>query len=262
MKNVFAAALGCMLLSGVAQAEDCRQQLPDWIEIAHPGHAAGQALGDQRGGYRVDAERSICKVWPARPQLTLVALPLVRAEHDGYGETDLEVLVLDSVRQSILARLVEPNRLDWDAVYIEDLRFDTAPYRLRADDVAFGVRVARRGSARPNPFYETRLDLYQLDAHGLRPLLSELPVRSAWGEWDTNCSGAFSETKGVVIITERAGHGGYRDLLLKNTRVELRMALIDGECRTVEENTHRHQLPIEYGEDRYLLPIELVSDLL
>jgi hypothetical protein len=260
MKKLLAAALGGLLLSSAAQAEDCRQRLPAWIEMAHPGHAAGQALDDERGHYRVDAERSICKVWPARPHLTLLAMPLVRAEHDGYGETDLELLVFDSARQRFLARLVEPSRLDWDAVFIEDLRFDTAPYRLRADDIAFGVRISRRGSSRPNPFYETRLDLYLLDTDSLRPLLSELPVRTAGGEWDTNCSGAFSETKGVVIITDRAGHDGYRDLLLKNTRVERRMALIDGECRTVEENFHRYQLPIEYGDDRYLLPIELVSD--
>jgi hypothetical protein len=260
MKRRLATALGCLLLASLAHADDCRQQLPAWIEMAHPGHTAGQVLEDERGRYRVDAEQSICKVWPARPQLTLLAMPRVRAEHDDYGKADLELLVFDSARQRFLARLVEPNRLDWDAVFIEDLRFDTAPYRLRADDIAFGVRISRRGSSRPNPFYETRLDLYQLDTDSLRPLLSELPVRTAGGEWDTNCSGAFSETKGVLVITEQVGNQGYRKLWLKNTRVERRTAMIDGECRTVEESTHRYQLPIEYGDERYLLPIELVSD--
>lgn len=102
--------------------------------------------------------------------------------------------------------------------------------------------------------------MYELAAQRLRPLLGELPVALSWGEWDTNCTGEFRETKGVVIITERIGNQGYRDLRLKDTRVERRMALVDGQCQSVEESTHRYQLPIEYDEERYLLPIELVSD--
>jgi len=253
-------ALGGLLLASLAQADDCRQQLPAWIELAHPGHIAGQELKDERGRYRVDAEQSICKVWPARPELTLIAMPLVRAEHDSHGEADLEVLVLDNARQAFVARLVEPNLLDWDAIYVTRLAFDTAPYRLRGDDLAFGLRISRENSSRANPFSETQLHLYELAAQRLRPLLGELPVALSWGEWDTNCTGEFSETKGVVIITERIGNQGYRDLRLKDTRVERRMALVDGQCQTIEESTHRYQLPIEYDEERYLLPIELVSD--
>ncbi|APU32243.1 hypothetical protein UYA_21875 [Ectopseudomonas alcaliphila JAB1] len=253
-------ALGGLLLASLAQADDCRQQLPAWIELAHPGHTASQVLEDERGRYRVDAEQSICKVWPARPELTLIAMPLVRAEHDSHGEADLEVLVLDNARQAFVARLVEPNLLDWDAIYVTRLAFDTAPYRLRGDDLAFGLRISRENSSRANPFSETQLHLYELAAERLRPLLGELPVALSWGEWDTNCTGEFSETKGVVIITERIGNQGYRDLRLKDTRVERRMALVDGECQSVEESTHRYQLPIEYDEEHYLLPIELVSD--
>ena len=260
MKKRLTTALGGLLLASLAQADDCRQQLPSWIEIAHPGHTASQVLEDERGRYRVDAEQSICKVWPARPELTLIAMPLVRAEHDSHGETDLEVLLLDSARQHVVARLVEPNRLDWDAIYVTRLAFDTAPYRLRGDDLAFGLRISRENSSRANPFSETQLHLYELAAERLRPLLGELPVALSWGEWDTSCTGEFSETKGVVIITERIGNQGYRDLRLKDTRVERRMALVDGQCQSVEESTHRYQLPIEYDEERYLLPIELASD--
>lgn len=256
----FAAALCGLSLAASVQADDCRQQLPVWLEQAHPGHAQGKPLRDERGTYRLDVGKSICKVWPGRPQLTLVAMLLVREEEDDYGDADLEVLVLDSAKQSFVARLVEPNRLDWDAFDVEGMTFDTAPYRLREDDLAFGVRISRRNSSRANPSHETRLHLYELEAQRLRPLLGELPVFLSWGEWDTNCTGAFSETKGVVIITDRVGNKGYRKLLLKNTRVERRMAMIDGECQTVEESTHRYQLPIEYGDERYLLPIELVSD--
>lgn len=259
-RKTFAAALFGLLVVGLARADDCRQQLPAWLEEAYPGHAQGQPLHDERGTYRISAELRICKVWPARPHLTLLAVSLVRAEEDRHGESDLEVLVLDSVSQTIVARHVEPNLLDWDAIFVDGLELDTAPYRLREGDLAFGIRVMRRGSSRANPFYETTLNLYELQEPHLRPLLNELVMESSWGEWDTRCTGEFSKTKGVLIVTERVGNQGYRDLLLKQTRTGSRAAEVEDDCQSVEESAHGQQFRIEYDEQRYLLPIELAPN--
>lgn len=258
-RMVFAACCG-LLLVAAAQADDCRQQLPAWIEQAHPGHATGQVLQDERGRYRVDAEQSICKVWPARPGLTLIAMPLVRAEHDSHGEADLEVLVLDNARQTFLARLIEPNQLDWDAIYVDRLALDTAPYRLRGDDLAFGVRISRRNGSRMNPFAEADLTLYELQEQGLRSLMGALVVESFGGERDDDCIASFGEAKGVLIVTGKVGRDGYRDLLFKRTHTGRRMVTVDGECRTLEDEPRSDQFRLEYGDEHYLLPIELVSD--
>lgn len=249
-------ALGGLLLASLAQADDCRQQLPAWIETAHPGHV----LKDGHGHYRVDAERSICKVWPARPELTLIAMPLVRSEHDSDGEADLEVLVLDNAKQRFVARLVEPNKLDWDAIFIDKMSFDTAPYRLRGDDLAFGVRISRRNWSRMNPFSETEITLYELKEKGLRSLMGALVVESFGGERDDDCTASFGEAKGVLIVTGKVGRDGYRDLILKRTHTGRRMVVADGECQTLEDDPRRDQFRIEYGDERYLSPIELVSD--
>lgn len=253
-------ALGGLLLASLAQADDCRQQLPSWIEMAHPGHATSQALKDERGHYRVDVAQGVCKLWPARPGLTLIALPLVRAQHDDHGEADLEVLVLDNARQTFLARLIEPNQLDWDAIYVDRLALDTAPYRLRGDDLAFGVRISRRNGSRMNPFAEAELTLYELHEQGLRSLMGALVVESFGGERDDDCIASFGEAKGVLIVTGEVGRDGYRDLLFKRTHTGRRMVTVDGECRTLEDEPRSDQFRLEYGDERYLLPIELVSD--
>ncbi|WP_175252721.1 hypothetical protein [Pseudomonas sp. BMW13] len=252
-----AVGLAGLLTASVALADDCSAQLPGWLEQAHPGQAGGIWLQDERGAYRVDARQSICKVWPARPHLTLVAVPLLREEHDDHGQSDLEVLLLDSARQDVVARLIEPNRLDWDAIFVDGIEFDTAPYRLRAQDLAFGVRIKRRNGSAPNPFHETELNLYELDGQQLRSVLSELVVQRSGGEWDTHCAGEFSESTGVVIITERVGHVGYRDLQLRMSAIHSRSAEVAGDCQTVERSTQRSRYTIEYGDERYLLPIEL-----
>ncbi|HWV08221.1 MAG TPA: hypothetical protein VN156_01675 [Pseudomonas sp.] len=255
-RTTLLAALYGLLLAPLALADDCREQLPGWLEQAHPGHATGQLLQDERGGYRVDAGQSICKVWPARPHLTLVAVPLIRDSHTDQGESDLEVLVLSNDEPAIVARQVQPHLLDWDAIFVSGFEFDTAPYRLRQDELAFGIRIHRRNGSRLNPFYETALSLYELEGRHLRSVLSELIVVRSGGERDDECAGGFSHAEGVVVITEKVGREGYRDLLLKQKQVSHRTADVAGECKTVEEDTERQQYRIEYDEQRYLLPIE------
>lgn len=260
MKGLFATALGGLLSISVALADDCAVQLSAWLELAHPGHAAGAWLQDERGAYRVDGEQSICKIWPARPQLTLLAVPLVREAQPDQGQSDLEILVLDHARQDVVARLVEPNLLDWDAIYVDRLVLDTAPYRLRGDDLAFGVRINRRNGSWMNPFAETELALYELKAQGLRTLMGGLVVESFGGERDGDCTASFGEAKGVLIVTDKVGRDGYRDLIFRQTHTGRRMVVADGECQTIEADVRRGQFRIEYDEERYLLPIELVSD--
>lgn len=256
----FLVALYGLLLAPLTLAgDDCRQLMPSWLEQGHPGYAQeSAALQDERGTYRVNLYGGTCKVWPAHPHLTLVAVPLVRTVEDGTGETDLEVLVIDNPSQRIVARLVEPNRLDWDAISVDGLSFDTAPYRLKGNDIAFGVRISRRNGSGPNPFYETSLSLYELEAQQLRPLLSELVVRSSGAEWDMRCAGEFHENSGVLIVTEQQGKSGYRDLLFKRSIASSRREGVADACKTVEEQKSQQQYRITYDEERYLLPIELV----
>lgn len=251
------AALYGLLMAPIALAEDCRQALPGWLDQAHPGHTAGQPLQDERGSYRLDAGMSICKVWPARPHLILVAVPLIRDTQHHHGESDLEVLMVDRDRQAVVARLLQPHVLDWDAIFVDQLTFDTAPYRLRDDDLAFGVRISRRNGSGPNPFRETLLYLYELRDRQLRSLLGELPVSNFGAEWDTHCAGDFYQTDGVVIVTDQVGNQGYRDLLLKTKGTERRRAKVADECEVVEESIRRNQFRLKYDQERYLLPIEL-----
>lgn len=258
-KSRFLVALYGLLLAPLTLAgEDCQRLMPNWLEQAYPGYAEkSPALQDDRGTYQIDLREGICKVWPAYPHLTLVAVPLVRTVEDWSGESDLEVLVVDNASQRILARLLEPNLLDWDAIHVDGLTFDTAPYRVSGDDIAFGIRISRRNGSRPNPFYETSLSLYELKAQRLRPLLSELVMTTSGAEWDMRCAGEFGERSGILIVTDKQGNAGYRDLLFKRAVTSSRKEGVAESCETVEEQNYQQQYRITYGEERYLLPTEL-----
>lgn len=233
------------LLAGMAQAQDCREQLPQILASAY-GAAPPVAL-----------EQVICKVWPARSELTLVAVPLPRTEHDGYGETDLELLITDSQSNRVSTRALFPGALDWDAFYVSSIAFDTAPYRVTRGQLAFGVRITRRGSSRVNPFSVQSLDLFLLEKGALRPLLRDLPMEEGSGEWDSNCAGTWVDVTRTLALAEQPGPNGFHDLLLQEKSVFTRSENRASGCETVEESQQRQRYRLTYDGERYVVPKEL-----
>nr|WP_298147297.1 hypothetical protein [uncultured Pseudomonas sp.] len=244
--NLNKAALVMIALCGLssAQAQACREQLPQVMQMAY---------GDEA----VAADAVVCKVWSAQPQFTLVAVPLPRVDHDGYGESDLEILVVATATGRIQARRLEPDLLDWDAVYVTGLAFDTALYRLSDQQLAFGLRIKRRGSSSANPFYETSLRLYLLEGDQLQVPLERLLVSSLSGEWDTRCTGEWHDRTLTLAVAEQAGGGGYHDLLLSERSVQSRAEARGEDCTTVEEQVTRPRYRLTYNGRRYSVPAGL-----
>ncbi|WP_394560411.1 hypothetical protein [Aquipseudomonas alcaligenes] len=238
-------AMAAVLIGGMAQAQDCREQLPQIL---------ANAYSPEQG---VVLEQVVCKVWPARSELTLVAVPLVRAEDDGYGETDLELLVVGSVSGQVSMRSLLPGALDWDAIYVSGIAFDTAPYWVSEKRLAFGVRVSRENSSRAYPFSEQSLNLYVLDGDAIRPVLSDLVMAEGSGEWDTGCTGEWNAMKRTLALAEQPGPSGYNDIILREKRTFSSAEVRGDECASVEENRGQRRHRLAYDGERYVVPKEL-----
>ncbi|WP_454256423.1 PA3715 family protein [Pseudomonas sp. Marseille-Q8238] len=233
---------GITLSAGLVQAQDCREQLPQVLQATY-GAAHGVQLDDVQ-----------CKVWPARPELTLIAVPVPQVKNEGYGETDLEVLVTDSASGQLRARRLEKHLLDWDAVYVSALILDTAPYRVRADQLAFAVRVERRVNSRATLFSERFLMLYALEDGQLRPLLERMVMETLQGESDTNCASQWSEVKRTLAVAEKPGRYGYRDLILREQVEANRTEAHGDDCDKVEQRHSQQTYRLVYDGQRYPVP--------
>ena len=234
-----------VLLSGMVQAQECREQLPQILKNAYAPQP------------QVSVEEAICKVWPAQPDLTLVAVSLPRVEHDGYGETDLELLIADSSSSHVKARKLMAGALDWDAFHVSSIAFDTAPYRVSQGQLAFGVRISRRGSSRVNPFSVQSLDMYLVEEDTLRPILRDLVMEESSGEWDSNCAGAWVDKTRTLALAEQPGRNGYRDLIVREKNAFTRSEARGSGCETVEENVQQQRYRLSYDGQNYVVPKEL-----
>ncbi|KAA0121617.1 hypothetical protein CIW48_22740 [Methylobacterium sp. P1-11] len=216
---------------------------------------------DLKGSYvqHVSSASVACKVWPADPSLTLVAVPLIEAAPDTAGDIrgDVEILVLDSASGRPLARRIEMAMAFSDAIQFDGVTLDTARYDIRPGTRAFGLRTAQSGSSRVNPFSEEALWLYGFEGGRITRVLDGLVVGRVTGENDGNCTGTTTAIRRTVSVGPEA-RGGYRDLVVDQTEARESSSKAAGDrCRSAKAPGPGAQEVIRFGSVRYDPPAGL-----
>lgn len=247
--SLLLAAVGGTALP--AHAQDCH----DAQAAAEEAYVvrADNVLPD-RPGYTRDTAGSVCRRWPARPELTLLATPVWRddGDHDAR-EGDVDILVIDSDTLAPRAWTLLPGALDSDAIFFDGMQLDTARYQLAPGTLAFGLRVQRRNGSGPNPFSEEQLQLLAMQAGTLRALGPPMVLRRFQAEWDTRCAGESTEVSRTVAVGPKGKHG-LADLLLRERRVTTRSWMDREECRDQATPVERERHVLRYDGRQYGVP--------
>ncbi|MDR5856302.1 hypothetical protein P9239_21730 [Caballeronia sp. LZ062] len=233
--------LAATLLAPMLAHAGCEDMMQTWANTLH----ADKTL---------DSTLSVCKTWPANPALTLAALAFAGDDMESEnGAGDLDVLVADSATGAIVAHVFQAGAIRRDAAGSADLALETARYRLAPKERAFGVRVSYDGSSRPAPYGEVTLSLYTFDGHTLRPVLDQLTVAQASGEWDTRCDGWYDSTKRTLSVGA-PGAEGYASLYIAEQTVHSVSRMTKGVCVNKDGAPKRTHFTLEYRNGRYSVP--------
>lgn len=209
---------------------------------------------DDSAVYRAD-----CKIWPADPSKTIVALARYQANSSmssppsDDGLYDLDVVVAQTTSGDILQRIFQKGALVSDALYLKTITIDTGRYDLAPDVRAFGVR-AMRGN--PHADFET-LNLYVARNDELRPLLQNLVTLKLFGEPQGlgGCSHS-SETKRTLTMAKTKQHG-FADLLVLETGIEQEQTVVHDGCQ-IDENKSAHHYELRFDGTSYGVPEQLL----
>ena len=200
----------------------------------------------------IDPGAVACTIWPARPDLTLLAIPRLESHPPANDETrgDIELIVANTKSGNIVARYVEKGAAFSDAIAFDSVGLDTGRYVIKARQRAFGFRARYSHNSAVTPFNETVLWLYALDGEAISPVLEGLTVEIGRGENDQNCTGFFETTKSTITMG-KPGVRGYRALIVdQSTSVETTKP--GGEdCSSVKENTGHERYVLRYGDPHY-----------
>lgn len=202
-------------------------------------------------------QSAICRVWPAHPELTLAAIPLMAQQYSDYDRIgDLELLVLDSTSLDVKQRLRLPERMNDDAIQITGLALDTARWKVTPDQTAFGLRVTRTGSSRVNPYSEDALSLFVIENNQLRAVLNGIVLENSTGEWDGNCVGTFHDIKRTLALAPDS-HNGYTDIRVNEKNVESTAYTDANEQCASKDKPGKASWVLRYDGKQYAIPKEL-----
>ena len=201
----------------------------------------------------VKTDLVVSKANPEASHEVIVVIPEIVDEGEGYFELNSHIVIADDRSGKVTHQYFETSQTNgWysDAIRLREINLDTAPYRVTDDIRAFGVRVRHAGTSRVTQYQSEMLSLFIKSGDKLEKILDKYPVKTLNGEWDGECSGEFTETDSILIMSEQQSNG-FNNIILK-TKVKTITDNVsdDGECNS-NEKTETKTSVLKYNGEEY-----------
>lgn len=198
---------------------------------------------------------SRCKVWPAFQNQAIVVKSTYLADvgGDDAGVFDLDLSVVNASNAKPIATYHKPGAFNSDAIRLDDLRIDTARYRLAPNVRAFGVRSMFGHSSSAIPYEKTDLTLYVREGDALRPVLEGLVVFKNHGEFMSDCDG-YTKTLRRTVDIGTSSHHGFADLLITTSGSKMKNTKSGSQCVSKTTDLKKTQVTLTYDGQQYIIP--------
>lgn len=182
--------------------------------------------------------------------ILLIPEYLDKDEESGHYDLRAHVVVYNSRTKTMRHTILESSEWYSDAMVLNEVKIDTAPYLVGKGKRAFGIRVRHNGASRANPYGTETLTLIVPEKETLDIVLLEFETRTYAGELSGNCASKESLEESILIMTED-GSKPYFDIRVKTT-VDHMISFIDptGECDQ-ESCTFTYERVLQYGDGGY-----------
>jgi hypothetical protein len=201
---------------------------------------------------------SRCKVWPAvqNQAIAVKSTYLADAGDDDAGVFDLDLSIVNVSTYNPIATYRKPGAYNSDAVRFDDLRIDTARYRLAPEVRAFGLRSKFAHSSHAIPYEKTDLALYVREGNELRPVLEGLVVAKSNGEFMNDCEG-YTKTIRRTVEIGPSSHHGLADLIVTTSGSKMKNTQSGKECVSNTTRLKQKQITLTYDGQQYIVPEDL-----
>ena len=184
------------------------------------------------------------KNWPLHPEITINTTVSLQegssyaSPEDGMGLYDIYLELSNTKDGKRIAKWCQKGALLSDALRLNSIAIDTAPYVLSKTMHAFGVRASYANNSRSNPAHIGTVTLFALSAGKVRQLLKTTDTGGHFNEISLNeeCRGTYSESN-LTISASTNQHNGLSDLLL--TKVENEGELVKAPKDCIEKSSNR-----------------------
>jgi len=188
--------------------------------------------------------------------IILIANPKAMSQADDCDycfEYESHIIIINTKTKEITNYLFENYETNgWasDAVFIEDFKFDFAPYYLKPNQRAIGVRVYFRNNSSASPMSHETLSLFMKRENTLYKVLKNYEISHFFGEWDTVCGGRFKKETKTLHLTKHSNHK-YFDIRSKSKLSITETTMKEDDC--IEKVKHETKQEIlKFDGNRYV----------
>ncbi|MEZ4859019.1 MAG: hypothetical protein R2781_09435 [Flavobacteriaceae bacterium] len=213
--------------------------------------------------FNIPLEKRIAKLNRFKPlpnshNEAIVVVPEIaegNPEEDFSLNTHIAIVAIQN--QDITHRYFESFKTNgWlsDAIMLDGIEIDTAPYTVTENNRAFGVKLLFTGSSRANPYYSEVLSLFIKKETHLQKILHHFTVEEYSGELDGPCIGtSFSEKKTLAMEKEKTN--GFFNISVRNSLGKtIDFEDENGECQSKDTTSQEISLlkfdGTQYQEDK------------
>jgi len=243
---------------GTKAEEFCDKGVINTIQKAYPNAVKPKEswqremkLGDSKARVAsISKSGSQCKVWPAFPELAIVAFGI--EDQVDLKLYDLEIFIVSIKDNKIVSHYLDKSVLGADRSHYSPIKLDTAYYKLNDSTIAFGVRVSKDGF--------TNLELYTFNDGSIKKVMKNLIVSNSYGETGTSCAGWFTDIKRTVLI-EKQKSSGFYNLKVKTTHRDFDKEKKvksddDSPCFETNDKYKRYSNVLKFDGKSYPVPSE------
>lgn len=193
--------------------------------------------------YKIPFEKQIpklnaFKILPNNPNEAVVVIPeIAEGDPEELFILNTHIAIINLKTNTITHTYFETHKTNgWvsDAIRLDEIKIDTAPYIVTENIRAFGVKLFFYGSSRANPYYSEVMSLFIKKGTTLHKIIPYFMVEKYSEEKEGPCIGtSFSEKKTLMMETKKTN--GYFDIGIRNTFGEtIDFEDENGECQSKE----------------------------
>ncbi|MDR6482003.1 hypothetical protein [Paraburkholderia terricola] len=204
---------------------------------------------------------SQCKSWPQKAGFAILAKPyLYESRENGERYFGMAIAVANEKTGTVLSKINEKKLMFVDAIEPSDVSIDTANYRFKSNEPAFGVRTARRNYSDAAPVREVLMDMYIPSGDRIRRVAGPIVMSSYNGEGGGGCE--FSGTEKTVSISILGSKtNSYFDMHAAIKQARIKYVKNESECEKTVGSTSTAGYNLKFNGLSYEIPRALQGDV-
>ena len=200
-----------------------------------------------------------CKVNPQNKNQLLIAYAVQQSVEKDISVGDYQLYILAVNHQNHRVEYFYPvgKTLISDALYLEEINWDFAPYIVEPNHRVIGLRLKNYGRSIPNPYNIEVLNLYDLD--NKKQILDRLIIYQYVEETDMYCN-ADIEERNSVLVMQPTQTNQYFDIQVKSRIENYEMVGTEEDCIEVNRKKSKHNFILKFDGKQYQIPKQYQQD--